>query len=141
MRARSGWGRLLTLELSHEYAQVARRNIAHAGLERVVEVRIGPATEYIETTDRGVACAVDKASYADYLEASLQLSRVGALIIADNVVRKGVIIDAQSKDANISGMRRFFEALRNESRISATAKQTVGSRGYDGFAIALATSA
>jgi predicted O-methyltransferase YrrM len=83
----------------------------------------------------------DKASYADYLEASLQLSRAGTLIIADNVIRKGAVIDAQSADANVSGTRRFFERLGDEPRVSATAIQTVGSKGYDGFAIALVTSA
>ena len=79
--------------------------------------------------------------YPDYFDASLPLSRVGRLIIADNVVRKGAIIDRQSTDANINGMRRFFEQLRNERRISATAIQTVGIKGYDGFAIGLVTSA
>ena len=82
----------------------------------------------------------DKPSYAEYLEASLRLSRVGTLIIADNVIRKGAVIDAQSTDANVCGMRRFFERLQNEPRISATAIQTVGSKGYDGFAIAVVTS-
>ncbi len=141
-------GRLLTLELSRDYAHVAQRNIARAGLEGVVDIRIGPATDTLQQLIADshppfdlIFIDADKASYSEYLEASLRLSRSGTLIIADNVVRKGAVIDAQSTDANISGMRRFFERLRNEPRISATAIQTVGSKGYDGFAIALVISA
>jgi predicted O-methyltransferase YrrM len=140
-------GRLLTLELSREYAHVARRNVARAGLDSVVDIRIGPATDTLKqliTESHApfdlIFIDADKASYADYLEASLRLSRVGTLIIADNVIRKGAIIDAQSTDVNISGMQRFFERLQNQPRISATAIQTVGSKGYDGFAIALVRS-
>lgn len=140
-------GRLLTLEFNREYAHVARRNVARAGLGTVVDIRVGPATDTLRQLIREshppfdlIFIDADKASYADYLEASLQLSRTGTLIIADNVIRKGAIIDAQSTDANIRGMRRFFERLQNEPRISATAIQTVGSKGYDGFAIALVTS-
>ena len=140
-------GRLLTLELSQEYAHVARRNIARAGLDSVVDIRIGPATDTLRQLIAGchapfdlIFIDADKASYAGYLEASLKLSRVGTLIIADNVIRKGAVIDAQSTDANVRGMRRFFERLQNEPRISATAIQTVGSKGYDGFAIAVVTS-
>lgn len=140
-------GRLLTLELSREYADVAQRNIARAGLETAVDIRVGPATDTLRQLIADshapfdlIFIDADKAGYADYLEASLRLSRAGTLIIADNVVRKGAIIDAQSTDANISGMRRFFERLRNEPRISATAIQTVGTKGYDGFAFALVTS-
>lgn len=140
-------GRLLTLELSREYAQVAQRNIARAGLDNIVDIRIGPAADTLKQLIKEshapfdlIFIDADKASYADYLEASLQISRVGTLIIADNVIRKGAIIDAQSTDVNISGMQRFFERLQTEPRISATAIQTVGSKGYDGFAIALVRS-
>lgn len=140
-------GRLLTLELSREYANVAQRNIARAGLDSVVDIHVGPARDTLRQLITQshpkfdlIFIDADKASYADYLDASLRLSRTGTLIIADNVVRKGAVIDAQSTDANIRGMRRFFERLQNEPRISATAIQTVGSKGYDGFAIALVTS-
>jgi predicted O-methyltransferase YrrM len=140
-------GRLLTLELSREYAHVAQRNLTRAGLDRLVDIRVGPAMDTLRqliTESHApfdlIFIDADKASYADYLDASLQLSRTGTLIIADNVVRKGAVIDAQSTDANISGMRRFFERLQNEPRVSATAIQTVGSKGYDGFAFVLVTS-
>lgn len=141
-------GRLLTLELSRDYANVAQRSIARAGLEAIVDIRVGPASDTLRQLIAEshppfdlIFIDADKASYSEYLEASLRLSRAGTLIIADNVVRKGAIIDAQSTDANISGMRRFFERLRSEPRISATAIQTVGSKGYDGFAIARVISA
>ena len=141
-------GRLLTLELSREYGHIAQRNIARAGLDTIVDIRVASAADTLRQLIAEshppfdlIFIDADKASYADYLEASLRLSRTGTLIIADNVIRKGAVIDAQSTDANISGMRRFFERLRNEPRISATAIQTVGSKGYDGFAIALVTSA
>jgi predicted O-methyltransferase YrrM len=141
-------GRLLTLELSREYAQVAHRNIARARLDTVVDIRVAPATDTLRQLIGEshppfdlIFIDADKASYADYLEASLRLSRAGTLIIADNVIRKGAVIEAQTTDPNISGMRRFFERIRNEPRISATAIQTVGSKGYDGFAIGIVTSA
>jgi predicted O-methyltransferase YrrM len=114
----------------------------------MVDIRVAPAADTLRQLIAEshppfdlIFIDADKASYADYLEASLRLSRAGTLIIADNVIRKGAVIDAQSTDANISGMRRFFERLRIEPRISATAIQTVGSKGYDGFAIALVKSA
>jgi predicted O-methyltransferase YrrM len=141
-------GHLLTLELNCEYGHIARRNIARAGLDTMVDIRVAPAADSLRQLIAEshppfdlIFIDADKASYADYLEASLRLSRAGTLIIADNVIRKGAVIDAQSTDANISGMRRFFERLRIEPRISATAIQTVGSKGYDGFAIALVKSA
>jgi predicted O-methyltransferase YrrM len=140
-------GDLLTLEVSSEYADVAERNIARAGLESAVEIRVGPAMDTLKQLIAEchrpfdlIFIDADKARYADYLEASLRLSRTGTLVIADNVVRKGAVIDARSTDTNISGMRRFFERLQNEPRISATAIQTVGSKGYDGFAIGRVTS-
>jgi predicted O-methyltransferase YrrM len=113
----------------------------------VVELRLGPALDTLPKLtgdDRGpfdlIFIDADKPGYPDYLAWSLRLSRVGTLIIADNVVRKGAVIDARSDDANVQGVRRFNELLAAEHRVSATAIQTVGSKGYDGLAIAVVTS-
>jgi predicted O-methyltransferase YrrM len=137
-------GRLLSLELRREYADVAQRNISRAGLDHLTEIRVGPA---IGSLNQLIADShspfdlifidADKPGYADYLDLSLRLSRAGTVIVADNVIRKGAVIDKQSADENVRGMQRFFERLRNEPRVSATAIQTVGSKGYDGFMLAL----
>jgi predicted O-methyltransferase YrrM len=143
-RALPAGGRLITVEVDPKHADVARANLARAGLAEVVELRLGPA---LETLPRLVAegrgpfdlifLDADKPSYPDYFAWALRLSRRGSLIVADNVVRKGAVIDAASKDARVQGVRRFHELLAAEPRVSATAMQTVGSKGYDGFAIAL----
>jgi predicted O-methyltransferase YrrM len=137
-------GRLITLEFNPTHAEVARANIARAGLADRVEVRAGRA---VDTLAQLAAESVgpfdlifidaDKPSYVEYLEWSLRLSRPGTLIIADNVVRQGRIIDEDSEDPNVQGVRRFNEALAAETRLSATILQTVGRKGYDGFALAL----
>jgi predicted O-methyltransferase YrrM len=137
-------GRVLSLELRREYADVAQRNISRAGLDHLTEIRVGPA---IDSLNQLIADSyspfdlifidADKPGYADYLDLSLRLSRAGTVIVADNVIRKGAVIDMQSADENVRGMQRFFERLRNEPRVSATAIQTVGSKGYDGFMLAL----
>ena len=137
-------GRLVTLELNPAYAEVARANIARAGLGHLVEQRIGPA---IETLPQLVAegsgpfdlifIDADKVSYPDYLPWTLKLSAPGTLIIADNLVRDGAVIDPARDDASVAGSRRFTELLAGESNVSATLIQTVGSKGYDGFALAL----
>lgn len=143
-RALPPTGRLVTLELSPAHAQVARENLARAGVAGQVEVRVGPAVATLaQLAAEGagpfdlVFIDADKPGYADYLEWSLRLSRPGTLIIADNVVRKGEIINADSPDPNVRGMRRFLELLARERRVSATALQTVGSKGHDGLALAL----
>jgi predicted O-methyltransferase YrrM len=137
-------GRLVTLEVDPRYAEVARSNIARAGLVDVVELRVGPALETLrELAAEGggpfdlIFIDADKASYPAYLPWALELSRRGTLIIADNVVRAGAILDASSDDVNVQGVRRFTELLAAEPRVSATAIQTVGAKGYDGFALAL----
>ena len=136
---------MLTLELKREYADVARRNVSRAGLADIVEVRTGPAIETLQMLIAQhhppfdlIFIDADKVSYAEYFDASLRLSRAGTLIIADNVVRKGAVID-QTADENIRGIRRFYERLHDERRVSATAIQTVGAKGYDGFIFALVT--
>jgi predicted O-methyltransferase YrrM len=146
-RALPAGGRVVTLEADPMHAEVAKANLARAGLADVVELCLGPALETLPrlaAEGRGpfdlIFIDADKPSYPDYFAWALRLSRRGSLIIADNVVRKGVVIDAAADDPVIQGVRRFNELLAAEPRVSATAIQTVGSKGYDGFAIALVTA-
>ena len=143
-RALPADGRLITLEFDPKHAEVARGNIARAGLAGVVEVRLGRALDtlpQLAAEGRGpfdlIFIDADKQTYPDYFAWALKLSRRGTLIIADNVVRNGAVVDTSSSDPNIQGVRRFNELLAAEPRVSATAIQTVGSKGYDGFAFAL----
>jgi predicted O-methyltransferase YrrM len=142
-RALPADGRLITLEYEPKHAEVARANLVRAGLAGVVELRVGRALDtlpQLAAEGRGpfdfIFIDADKPSTADYFAWSLKLSRTGSVIIVDNVVRKGAVSDAASDDPNVRGMRRFFEALAAEKRVNATVIQTVGSKGYDGFAIA-----
>jgi predicted O-methyltransferase YrrM len=137
-------GRVVTLEANAQHAEVARANVAQAGLAPAVDVRIGPA---LETLPQLVAdgagpfdlifLGADKRHNPDYLEWSLALARPGTLIVTDNVVRGGEVLDHESDDSDVGGIRRFAELLASDPRLSATAIQTVGSKGYDGFALAL----
>ncbi len=135
-------GKLITLEAEPKHAEVARANIERAGLSGVVELRLGRAEKTLpalETEQRGpfdlIFIDADKPGYSDYLRWSLRLSRPGTLIIADNVVRKGQVAGPASGDDNVEGIRAFNKALAAEKRVSATQIQTVGSKGYDGFAL------
>jgi predicted O-methyltransferase YrrM len=146
-RALPANGRLITLEYDPKHAKVARSNIARAGLAGVVELRLGRALDTLpQLAAEGcgpfdlIFIDADKKSYPDYFAWALKLSRRGTLIIADNVVRSGAVADASSSDPLVQGVRRFNELLAAERRVSATAIQTVGSKGYDGFAIALVTA-
>jgi predicted O-methyltransferase YrrM len=137
-------GRLITLEADPKHAEVARANIVRAGLGDRVDVRLGRALDILPrlaAEGRGpfdlVFIDADKENYPDYFAWALRLSRRGSLIVADNVVRKGAVVDAESGDPRVQGMRRFLELVAGERRVSATAIQTVGGKGYDGFAIAL----
>src|ERR1700733_8305334 len=143
-RALPEGGRLVTLEVDAKHAEVARSNVARAGFADVVEIRVGPALETLaRMQDEGAApfdlifIDADKPNNPAYLGWALKFSRLGSLIICDNVVRKGAVADADSPDPMVQGARRFFEMLGAEPRLSATAVQTVGSKGYDGFAMAL----
>jgi predicted O-methyltransferase YrrM len=143
-RALAAGGKLITLEFSPKHAAIARENIARAGLAEIVELRLGKALEslpLIAAEGRGpfdlVFIDADKRNNWEYFEWAMKLSRRGSLIIVDNVVRDGAVVDASSTDPDIRGVRRFMEMLAKETRVSATAIQTVGSKGYDGFAIAL----
>ncbi len=148
-RALPEGGRLVTLERETRYAEVALANIANAGLADTVQVRVGPALETLpEMHGEGagpfdlIFIDADKQNYPGYLEWSLKLSRVGTLIIGDNVVRGGAILDSKgSEDGGIAaGVRGFYEMLAAEPRVSATAIQTVGAKGHDGFALGLVTA-
>jgi predicted O-methyltransferase YrrM len=143
-RALPADGRLITLEAEPKHAEVAQANIARAGLSGVVELRLGPALttlSQLAAEGRGpfdfIFIDADKPSYPDYFAWALKLSRRGSLIIADNVVRMGAVADAASDDDRVQGARRFNELLAAEPRVSATIIQTVGGKGYDGFAMAL----
>ena len=141
---RDGTAKLITLESEPRHAQVARANIAGAGLAEVVDLRLGRALDTLPKLEAEKAgpfdlifLDADKVSYPQYLEWSLKLSRPGTLILADNVVRKGQVIDAASADANVRAVRRFNELVAADKRLEATAVQTVGGKGYDGFAMVL----
>ncbi|MGW2744781.1 O-methyltransferase [Streptomyces sp. NPDC001450] len=136
-------GRLISLEYSAKHAEVATRNIARAGLDRIVEVRVGPALESLpKLADENPApfdlvfIDADKANNRHYVEWALRLSRAGSLIVVDNVVRGGRIADADSTDPDIVGTRAAIELIAAHPRLTGTAVQTVGSKGYDGFALA-----
>jgi predicted O-methyltransferase YrrM len=145
-RALPAGGRLVTLESDPRHASVAKANIARAGLTGKVTLWIGEALKTLPhlAAESGpfdlIFIDADKAGIPDYFTWALRLSRVGTVIIVDNVVRNGAVIDAASEDPSIRGVRRFNEMLAAERRVSATALQTVGAKGYDGFAILLVTA-
>lgn len=143
-RALPRGGRVVTLELEEKHAAVARDNLERAGLARRVDIRVGPA---LGTLDALIADAVepfdvvfidaDKPRIPDYYGRALQLTHPGSVIIVDNVVRDGKLADASSDDANVQGVRTLHEILSHDPRVTATTIQTVGSKGYDGFTLAL----
>jgi predicted O-methyltransferase YrrM len=133
-------GRVVTLEREPRHAAVAAENLARAGLAEQVDIVVGPALETLPNLDGPfdlVFVDADKPSNAAYLAAAVRLSRPGALIVVDNVVRDGRVADPTDDDPAVVGSRRLTEALAAEPRLSATELQTVGSKGYDGFALAL----
>jgi predicted O-methyltransferase YrrM len=137
-------GRLIALELNAKHAEIARRNVARAGLSGKVQVRTGAALATlpkVEAEGLGpfdfVFIDADKGNNAAYLEWSLRLSRPGTAIMVDNVVRDGEVVDAASANPDVVGVRRMFEVMAREPRLSATAIQTVGAKGWDGFALAI----
>ncbi|BBC96281.1 O-methyltransferase [Streptomyces griseofuscus] len=135
-------GRLVTLEYSARHAEVATRNIARAGLDRVAQVRVGPALESLpKLADENPApfdlvfIDADKANNAHYVEWALRLTRAGSLIVLDNVVRGGRVADPGATDPDVVGTRAAIELIASHPRLSGTAIQTVGTKGYDGFAL------
>lgn len=146
-RALPADGRLITLEAEPLHAKIAQKNIARAGLEKIVELRQGPALDSLEqlVLEKSgpfdfIFIDADKENYPDYLAWSLKLSRRGTCIIADNVIRNGAVIDPAHEDPRVQGVRRFNELLAAEPRVTATTLQTVGSKGYDGFTLAIVTA-
>jgi predicted O-methyltransferase YrrM len=142
-RALPADGLLMTLEAEAKHASVAQKNIERAGLGRVVQILVGKALELlpdVKTRYPGpfdlIFIDADKPNTPEYFAWALRLSRPGAVILADNVVRKGEVANPDSTDANVQGMRRFMEMLAKETRVTATALQTVGTKGYDGFVMA-----
>ena len=146
-RALPEGGRIITLEADPKHAEVAQKNFARAGVENKIELRLGKA---LDTLPKVAADGRDpfdmffidanKSNMPEYFEWSLKLARKGSVIIADNVVREGAVLDARSKDADIQGIRRFLEMVGKEKRVSGTALQTVSTKSYDGFALVLVTS-
>ncbi|MDX2075561.1 MAG: O-methyltransferase [bacterium] len=131
-------GKIVTLEANFKHAEVAKQNIAHAGFADMVDIRVGYASDTLPTlTDLApfdlIFIDADKPNTPLYLEWSLKLAQKGTVIIADNVVRRGEIINPKSEDENVIGMQRTSEAVGKNPRLSATVVQTVGSKGYDGF--------
>jgi predicted O-methyltransferase YrrM len=139
-RALPEGGRLVTLEADPRHARVARSNLERAGLSDVVEVVEGPALETLPRLSGPfdlVFIDADKQRSADYLALALELSRPGTLIVADNVVRGGALVDAEDEDPSVVGSRRLVEAVAAEPRLIATGLQTVGVKGWDGMVLAL----
>jgi predicted O-methyltransferase YrrM len=135
-------GQLVTIEVDPKHAAVASKNIERAGLANRVDVRVGPALDLLPSLEGPFdLCFIDadKENNAAYFDWALRLSRPGSLIIVDNVVREGAVIDARSTDAMIQGTRRLFDRVKAEPRVQATAIQTVGTKGYDGMMVILVT--
>jgi predicted O-methyltransferase YrrM len=143
-RALPSGGKLITLEAAPKHAEVALANIARAGLSSVVELRLGPALDSLSQLHEEAASPfdlifidADKENIPNYLEWSLRLARPGTIIIVDNVIRDGAVIDPKDPDPRVLAVRSFFQMLSTDSRLDATSLQTVGSKGHDGFAIAI----
>lgn len=137
-------GQLVTLELESKHAEIARANLEAAGVLDRVHIRVGPAIDSLQSLHASGAAPfdlifldADKQSLPEYLDWSLKLSRPGTVIIADNVVRDGKVVDTATTDPQIRGVQRFLELAAREPRLSTTAIPTVGARGYDGFSISV----
>jgi predicted O-methyltransferase YrrM len=135
-------GRLVSLEFSAKHAEVARANVDRAGLSRLVEIRVGPALESLPRVAGEklgpfdfIFVDADKRNNPGYFEWALKLSRPGTVILIDNTVRDGAVADLKNNDPDIEGIRRAHELIAAESRVTATAIQTVGAKGYDGFTL------
>jgi predicted O-methyltransferase YrrM len=140
-------GRLVTFEIDPRHAAVARRNLERAGVLDRVDLRVGPALELLPAlaSEGGGAFDLtfidaDKSNNADYFRWALRLSKPGSLILVDNIVRKGAILDPGSKDVDVEGVRRLREVVAAEPRVAATVLQTVGPKGWDGIAFAVVVS-
>jgi predicted O-methyltransferase YrrM len=140
-------GEVITCELDQHHADVAKENLTRAGLAETVKIRVGPAmdslkaliSETVEPFDL-VFIDADKENMPGYFSLSMRLSKPGTLLVFDNVVRDGEVADPDTQDGRVVGVRKLFDMLSKEPRVDATALQTVGAKGYDGFAFALVTS-
>lgn len=138
-------GQLVTLEIEPEHAKVAKSNIKNAGFSHIVDIRLGPALDTLAKMGQDPATGVfdvvfidaDKENNPAYLEWALKFSHVGTVIVIDNVVRGGGIVDPEDKTPAVKGVRKVFEMMKSDKRLEATAIQTVGSKGWDGFAVAI----
>ncbi len=138
-RALPEGGELVTLEIDAHHADVAKKNIERAGFAKNVSVVVGPAIESLQHVKGPIDFAfidADKANNPRYFARAVELARPGALVVVDNVVRGGKVIDAASDDANVKGTRELFETVSRDARVSATAIQTTGEKGWDGFLLA-----
>ena len=136
-------GIVVTLEIDPRHAEVARANLAFAGVLDRVDVRVGSAADSLRAMRKAseepfdlIFIDADKKSLPEYLDLSMKVAHPGTIIVADNVVRDGKVIDADTRDPDVQGVRRFLELVAVHPRLSAMAFQTVGARGYDGFAVA-----
>lgn len=139
-RALSTGGNVVTIEFNEKHAEAARRNIERAGLSDAIELHVGKALDVLPTLVAPfdmIFIDADKPNNPHYIRWALKLSRPGTIIIGDNVVRGGAIVDSTSEDANVKGVREFLEFIANEPRLDATAIQTVGGKGWDGFSLAI----
>lgn len=141
-RALPADGQLITLELEQTYADVARQNIIKAGLDPIVDIKVGKAMDSLATLDAEdegpfdmIFIDADKPPYTEYFEWALKLSRPGTLIVADNVVREGKVLDDKCDDERVRGVQRFNKALADNTQVTATIIQTVGTKEHDGMAI------
>ncbi|HYX33263.1 MAG TPA: O-methyltransferase [Oligoflexus sp.] len=146
-RALPSDGRLVTLEANPLHSEIAMKNIDEAGLGNLVEIRTGAALDLLKQLVSEqhehfdlIFIDADKPNNPNYLEWALKLSKKGSIIIGDNVVRNGEVANAESHDPNVNGVRSFIEMMSRDPRIDATAIQTVGCKGYDGFTIAIVNS-
>ncbi|HEX4252073.1 MAG TPA: O-methyltransferase [Pseudonocardia sp.] len=147
-RALPAGGQLLSLEFAERHAEVARANVASAGLSDVVEIRVGPALESLPklAAEQGapfdlIFIDADKENNAAYFDWAIELARPGSMIIVDNVVRNGKVLDPNHSDSRVQGSRQFAEHVGASTRASATTLQMVGVKGWDGFTLAVVNEA
>lgn len=136
-------GKVVTIEADRHHAEVALENLKNAGISDRVDLHIGAALDLLPTLEAPfdlIFIDADKKNNPEYLQWALKLSRPGSVIIADNIVRGGGVINYESEDVNVQGVRKYFEMVKNDPRLDATAIQTVGEKGWDGFSIAIVNS-
>ncbi len=136
-------GKIVTIEADQHHAEVALENLKKAAVSDLVDLHIGAALDVLPTLEAPfdlIFIDADKKNNPEYLQWALKLSRPGTVIIADNIVRGGGVINSDSEDINVQGVRKYFEMVKNDPRLDATAIQTVGEKGWDGFSMAIVNS-